>query len=159
MLTRLQALQRALGKDPLTADDVAIHTGTPTDDPKQPPPAVPRPLAPGIEKARIGRFMGNNPQSGQIYLVTVDLAAGSRPTIAELRSIFGPEHVGALALHGEREAMYYPATTGKGWHAAVIASLSPCFDPHSSAEPPPGPCDKIHAGSRVERITFRRDGP
>lgn len=152
LLLLLRDLERFLEQDNLTAADVVARVGPIEDDPGGSMPMKLRPRVPEFREASLSRY-----PEGPLYLLEVAFAPDARPTILELRGIFEKDRLVVPSLHGERETTFYPTSTGARWSVAVIASLSRCRDPHSDAEPPPGPCEKLSAGSRVETITFRRD--
>jgi hypothetical protein len=153
LLPLLRDLERLLEQDPLTTADVAAQVGPIEEDPGRGLPLKLRPRAPMLQKASLTRSLAG----GELYLLRVAIAPEARPTILALRGIFGNDRPVVASLHGERETVFSPPSSGPKWSVAVIASLSPCWDPHSHDAPPPGPCEKLTAESRVETITFRRD--
>jgi hypothetical protein len=152
LLTSLRDLERFLEQDRLTAADVVARIGPIEEDRGGSMPMKLRPRVPRLRKASLSRY-----PDGSIYLFEVAFAPDARPTILELRGIFGTDNLVVPTLHGERESISYPTSMGARWSVAVIADLSCCRDPHSNAEPPPGPCEELNAGSRVETTAFRRD--
>jgi hypothetical protein len=116
-----------------------------------------RPRAPWMRQARVSRY-----PDGTVYLLEIDLVSEARPTIQDLRGIFGAnERRQNRDLHGERFAIFDPPSNPPRKDVrskvAVIASLPRCRDPHGSADPPPWPCTPVADDSLVERIEFQRD--
>jgi hypothetical protein len=151
LLPVLRELHRFLERDKLTVGDIVNKVGTIKADPGLPMSMVLRPSAPAFQAARLARYPDGAP-----YLLEIELNPEARPTIQDLRDIFGEDRP-SRGPHGERTTIFYPPSREKRWSVAVIADLSRCWDPHSAAEPPPGPCEPLHAGSRVEKLALRRD--
>ncbi len=149
ILTMLSELRVLLQRNDLAVADVVRSVGSITSDPGIPMPMELRPAAPIVEKASLARFA-----DGSVYVLDIVPRANARPTIAELRRLFGVEDT-IPALHGEREVIFYP-TSLTHWKVAVIALVSRCFDFHSTEEPTE-PCVEISDTARVQKITFRRD--
>jgi hypothetical protein len=152
VLKLLVELHHLLLQDALTIKIVTDRVGPIVEDPGMPMPVTLKPRAAELQQAKLARY----PEGGAVYILELQFTPEARPTFQELRSVFGKDRrIGNL--HGERGTIFYPTAKGKGWKVAVIAEMSPCFDPHSAANPPPGPCEKVSAQSRAEKLTFRRD--
>src|SRR5207237_10300961 len=101
-----------------------------------PLPMTLKPRAPWFQGAQLSCY----PDCGAVYTLDLDFTSEARPTVQELRTVFGKDQPVVLSLHGQRTTIFYPPSKIKRWSGAFIADLSRCFDRHSSADPPPGPC-------------------
>lgn len=157
-LQLLTSLETLLEHD-VTVDDVARAVGPIDDDPgpESRSELTLHPMNPKLATAKLARYPADEAKlAGAVYLLELAIPPRARPTFGELATVFGPGRIGP-SLHAERIQMFYPHSRSKRWSVAVIAAMSSCHDPHSDAEPPPGPCTPIEDASRVETITFRRD--
>ena len=111
-----------------------------------------RPQVDGIAQARLIRYSNSS-----VHLLQLELDLAAHPTIAELRGLFGPDEAipAGSRLHGERSTIFSLPVQG-GERLAVVASLPRCFDWHSEEHTSRVKCEEPHAGSQIERITFRR---
>lgn len=116
----VQELVRFLSQNPLSVEDIAAFVGPVTHDPGVPLPIELQPVLTGVRSARLARY----PDSGLPYLLTLEFATESQPTLAGLRAVLG-DYRRALTGRGmPPELVFFPHVEGKHWQIAVITRLS-----------------------------------
>ena len=141
-------VHRLLVQDHLSVAALAESVGTIAKDPGAPLPTVIRPRLPGLTAARIFQ----QPR-GVIATLELDFAPSARPTIEQLRGLFGEDRVVLFHLHGERMTMFYPRAKGRHFSVVVTATAARCAEPHPQGDA----CDKLDAASLLQSLELRRD--
>src|SRR5262245_57560428 len=86
LLPLLRELHRFLERDKLTVGDIVNKVGTVKEDPGPPMSMQLRPSAPAFQTASIARYPDGAP-----YLLEIEFTPEARPTIQDLRDIFGAD--------------------------------------------------------------------
>jgi len=139
MLELVRELAMFFGKDNLTVAEVTTRVGAVERDPGIPLPIGLVPAPPGLRSAQLGRY----PDSGLPYVLILEPAVASRPTVGSLKVAFG-QYKRALTGRGHaKELIFPPLASGTRWRVVLVVNVEEGASDLDSA--------------RITRITFRRD--
>jgi hypothetical protein len=139
MIDLIRELALFLSRDRLTVDAVTAWVGRVVRDPGIPMPIELQTTLPGVRSAKLGRY----PDSGLPYVLTLEPAQDSRPSVGALKAALGNYRQARTSLGAPAVLVFPAASTGRRWEVAVIATVDKGAKDLDS--------------TRVRALTLRRD--